>query len=208
MKKTIYTVGHSTHTIDYFLELLNAHAVNCVVDVRSVAASKYNPHFNQAPLSNYLKRHGVNYLHFDKEFGARYTDSTLLDENDTVDFEKVRATDSFKTGVERLEKGLARGFNIALMCSEAEPFDCHRFGMIAGFLSENDFEVKHILKDKSLKTNAELEKQLMKKYAKKIPIPTLLEPDITPTMQLKAAYKLRNKDIGFSPTKGEETEAL
>lgn len=38
MKKTIFTVGHSTHTIDYFLELINAHAVNCVVDVRSVAA--------------------------------------------------------------------------------------------------------------------------------------------------------------------------
>jgi uncharacterized protein (DUF488 family) len=178
------------------------------VDVRSVAASKYNPQFNQQPLSNFLKKHGVNYLHFDKEFGARYTDKSLLDETDTVDFEKVRATQTFSTGVERLEKGIERGYKIALMCSEAEPFDCHRFGMISGYLSNNDFEVQHILKDKSLKTNAELEKQMMKKYAKKIPIPTLLEPDITPDMQLKAAYKLRNKDIGFSPTKGEESEDI
>jgi uncharacterized protein (DUF488 family) len=208
MKKTIYTVGHSTHTIDYFLELLTTYSINCVVDVRSVAASKYNPQFNQQPLSNFLKKHGVNYLHFDKEFGARYTDKSLLDETDTVDFEKVRATQTFSTGVERLEKGIERGFKIALMCSEAEPFDCHRFGMISGYLSNNNFEVQHILKDKSLKTNAELEKQMMKKYAKKIPIPTLLEPDITPDMQLKAAYKLRNKDIGFSPTKGEESEDI
>jgi uncharacterized protein (DUF488 family) len=208
MKKTIYTVGHSTHTIDYFLELLTTYSINCIVDVRSVAASKYNPQFNQLPLSNFLKKHGVNYLHFDKEFGARYTDKSLLDEHDTVDFEKVRATKTFSTGVERLEKGIERGFNIALMCSEAEPFDCHRFGMISGYLSNNNFEVQHILKDKSLKTNAELEKQLMKKYAKKIPIPTLLEPDITPEMQLQAAYKLRNKDIGFSPTKGEESEDI
>ena len=208
MKKTIYTVGHSTHTIDYFLELLTTYSINCVVDVRSVAASKYNPQFNQQPLSNFLKKHGVNYLHFDKEFGARYTDKALLDEHDTVDFEKVRATKTFSTGVERLERGIERGFNIALMCSEAEPFDCHRFGMISGYLSNNNFDVKHILKDKSLKTNAELEKQLMKKYAKKIPIPTLLEPDITPEIQLQAAYKLRNKDIGFSPTKGEESEAI
>jgi uncharacterized protein (DUF488 family) len=208
MKKTIYTVGHSTHTIDYFLELLTTYAINCVVDVRSVAASKYNPQFNQLPLSNFLKKHGVNYLHFDKEFGARYTDKSLLDDNDTVDFEKVRATKTFSTGVERLEKGIERGFKIALMCSEAEPFDCHRFGMISGYLSNNNFEVQHILKDKSLKTNAELEKQLMKKYAKKIPIPTLLEPDITPNMQLQAAYKLRNKDIGFSPAKREESEDI
>jgi uncharacterized protein (DUF488 family) len=206
MKKTVFTVGHSTHTIEYFLELLTAHSINCIVDVRSVAASKYNPQFNQEPLSNFLKKQGVNYLHFDKEFGARYTDKALLDDNDTVDFEKVRATDSFKTGVERLDKGLNRGYKIALMCSEAEPFDCHRFGMISGFLTENDFDVQHILKDKSLKTNAELEKQLMKKYAKKIPIPNLLEPDITPDMQLKAAYKLRNKDIGFSPQKTDESE--
>ena len=208
MKKTIFTVGHSTHPIDYFLELINAHAVNCVVDVRSVAASKYNPQFNQEPLSNYLKKNGVNYLHFDKEFGARYTDKALLDDTDTVDFEKVRATPTFQTGVERLNKGIERGFTIALMCSEAEPFDCHRFGMISGFLSENGFAVQHILKDKTVKTNAELEKQLMKKYAKKIPIPTLLEPDVTPDMQLKAAYKLRNKDIGFSPKKAEETEEM
>jgi uncharacterized protein (DUF488 family) len=208
MKKTIYTVGHSTHTIEYFLELLTTYSINCIVDVRSVAASKYNPQFNQLPLSNFLKKHGVNYLHFDKEFGARYTDKSLLDETDTVDFEKVRATQTFSTGVERLEKGIERGFKIALMCSEAEPFDCHRFGMISGYLSNNNFEVQHILKDKSLKTNAELEKQMMKKYAKKIPIPTLLEPDITPDMQLKAAYKLRNKDIGFSPTKGEESEDM
>ena len=48
----------------------------------------------------------------------------------------------------------------------------------------------------------------MKKYAKKIPIPTLLEPDITPDMQLKAAYKFRNKDIGFSPKKEEETDEM
>ncbi len=204
MKKTIFTVGHSTHTIEYFLELLNTFSITCVVDVRSVAASKFNPQFNQLPLSNYLKKNGVTYLHFDKEFGARYTDKALLDDNDTVDFEKVRATKTFNSGVERLEKGLERGFKIALMCSEAEPFDCHRFGMISGFLAQNNFEVQHILKDKSLKTNAELEKQLMKKYAKKIPIPTLLEPDITPAMQLQAAYKLRNKDIGFSPAKEEE----
>ena len=195
MKKTIFTVGHSTHTIDYFLELINAHAVNCVVDVRSVAASKYNPQFNQEPLSNYLKRHGVNYLHFDKEFGARYTDKALLDDTDTVDFEKVRATQTFQMGVERLNKGIERGFKIALMCSEAEPFDCHRFGMISGFLSENDFIVQHILKDKTIIENSELEIRLLKKYDKVIPKPTLFDTKVlSETEQLNMAYRFKFSD--------------
>ena len=57
----IYTVGHSTHKLDYFLELLQSQSVNCLVDVRSIAASAYNPQFNKEPLSNFLKRNGVIY---------------------------------------------------------------------------------------------------------------------------------------------------
>ena len=55
-KPIIYTVGHSTHQIDYFVELLKEHSVNCVIDVRSLAASTYNPQFNKEPLCNFLKK--------------------------------------------------------------------------------------------------------------------------------------------------------
>jgi uncharacterized protein (DUF488 family) len=198
-KPIIYTVGHSTHQLNYFLELLKEYSVNYLVDVRSVAASSYNPQYNKEPFSNFLKLNGVTYNHFADEFGARHTDPDLLDDDGKVDFEKVRKSWNFKNGVEQLWLALDKGFTIALMCSESEPFDCHRFSMVSIALQKDGFDVKHILKDKTLKSNASLERDLLKKYDKKLPKPDMFQPDISAEDQLKEAYRLRNKEIAFSP---------
>ena len=195
----IYTVGHSTHQLDYFLELLKKFGVTCLIDVRSVAASSYNPQYNKEPLTNFLKRNGIQYLHFAEEFGARHNDPDLLDDEGKVDFAKVRKSWAFKNGVERIWQGLDKGFTISLMCSESEPFDCHRFSMVSIALDKDGFDVKHIMKDKTLKTNADLENQLLKKYDKKLPKPDMFNPNVTLDDQLKEAYRLRNKEIAFSP---------
>lgn len=195
--KKLYTIGHSNHELDYFLELLQSHHINCIIDVRSIAASAYNPQYNKAPLSKKLKQEGIVYMHFEKEFGARHTDPELLDENGKVDFEKVRQTDGFQRGVKRLKQGIERGFQIALMCSEGAPLDCHRFSMITVHLAKMGFDIHHILKDKSLISNTEMEEKLLQKYAKKLPQPSLFEPHIGKKEQLEFAYKLINKDIAF-----------
>ena len=116
-----------------------------------------------------------------------------------MDFEKVRKSWAFKNGVERIWQGLDKGFTISLMCSESEPFDCHRFSMVSIALDKDGFDVKHIMKDKTLKTNADLENQLLKKYDKKLPKPDMFNPNVTLDDQLKEAYRLRNKEIAFSP---------
>jgi uncharacterized protein (DUF488 family) len=198
-KPIIYTVGHSTHQLDYFLELLKEYGVTCLIDVRSVAASSYNPQYNKEPLTNFLKRNGIQYLHFSEEFGARHNDPDLLDDEGKVDFAKVRKSWAFKNGVERIWQGLDKGFTISLMCSESEPFDCHRFSMVSIALDKDGFDVKHIMKDKTLKTNADLENQLLKKYDKKLPKPDMFNPNVTLDDQLKEAYRLKNKEIAFSP---------
>ena len=198
-KPIIYTIGHSTHQLDYFLELLKKYGVTCLIDVRSVAASSYNPQYNKEPLTNFLKRNGIQYLHFAEEFGARHNDPDLLDNEGKVDFEKVRKSWAFKNGVERIWQGLDKGFTISLMCSESEPFDCHRFSMVSIALDKDGFDVKHIMKDKILKTNADLENQLLKKYDKKLPKPDMFNPNVTLEDQLKEAYRLKNKEIAFSP---------
>jgi len=205
-KPIIYTVGHSTHQLDYFLELLKEYNINCLIDVRSLPASSYNPQYNQEPLSNFLRHNRITYLHFPEEFGARHTDPDLLDDEGAVDFEKVRKSWNFKNGVEKLWLGIDKGSIIALMCSESDPFDCHRFSMISIALEKDGFEVKHILKDKSLKSNAELEKQLLKKYEKKLPKPDMFNPNVSEDDQIKEAYRLRNKEIAFSPYKKEVAE--
>ncbi len=205
-KPKIYTVGHSTHQLEFFLELLKEFDINCLVDVRSVAASTYNPQYNKEPLMNFLKFNGVTYLHFANEFGARYNDPDLLDEDGKVDFEKVRKSWNFKNGVERLWQGVNKGLRIALMCSESEPFDCHRFSMVSIALEKDGFQVMHILKDKTLKSNDQLESQLLKKYEKKLPKPDIFNPNVSLDDQLKMAYRLRNKEIAFSPYVNESQE--
>lgn len=204
MANKIYTVGHSTHEINYFVELLMHFNINCLIDVRSVAASKYNPQFNKDFLSNFLKKKGIVYLHFAKEFGARHTNPALLDEDGKVDFDKVRASFEFKNGVSRLLNGIEKGFTITLMCSESEPIECHRFSMISVALEKEGFEVFHILKDKTLKSNANLESMLLKKFDKKLPKPSIFEPEISLEQQLKVAYKLLNQEVAYSPLINEE----
>src|SRR6188768_4213748 len=113
----IFTVGHSNHPLEFFLELIKSHSISCLVDVRSVAASSYNPQYNKEFFSNTLKQNGIRYLHFAEEFGARHTDPDLLDADGKVNFELVRKSWNFKKGVERLCEEIEKGFTIALMCS-------------------------------------------------------------------------------------------
>lgn len=199
MEKFVFTIGHSNHEPEYFLQLLEAHGVNCVVDVRSVAASARNPGFNKKPLEAFLGRHDIRYLHFEQGFGARQENPALHNENGQVDFEKVQHAAAFHEAVRRLEAGLEKGFRVALMCSEADPLDCHRFSMISRFLQQQGFTVCHILKDASLADHPALEVELLEKYRKKLPEPSLFEPEIGADERLRVAYRLHNKDIGWTP---------
>jgi uncharacterized protein (DUF488 family) len=193
---TVYTIGHSNHSFDYLLELLTAHSINCIIDVRSVPASSYNPQFNKDIFKNSLKEHKILYMHFGDEFGARHTATDLLDTFGKVDFTKVRKSQKFSAGIDRLNSGLEKGYNISLLCSEAEPFDCHRFAMISYYLVRNGYKVKHILKDKTILDNEELEKRLLTKYDKQIPKTDLFNV-FSEDEQLDLAYRLRNQEVAY-----------
>ncbi|SEJ73322.1 Protein of unknown function, DUF488 [Dyadobacter koreensis] len=206
--RTLFTIGHSSHPPEYFLELLKHYQITCLIDVRSVAASAYNPQFNKEPLAAFLKNNGINYQHFPREFGARHTDPELLDPEGKVEFEKVRNSTLFKDGIQKLIQGLEKGFTISLMCSEAEPLECHRFSMISLALAQHGFEINHILKDKTFASNAQLEKAILKKFYKKLPVPTVFDPDVTIQDQINAAYRLKNQEIAFSPYTHNSEENL
>ena len=197
----LYSIGHSNHTQEEFLELLTKHDVNCIVDVRSVPASKFTPQFNSEPLKCFLKRHNIPYLYFGDEFGARRTD--CLDENDQVNFEKAIDTPNFMRGVNRLMKGLEGGFHISLMCSEANPLECHRFSLISRYFYDKGMDVQHILKDGCIVSHAVLEKEMIDEFlhARKSRLPELdlLFGTYTQEDQRQDAYRLKNKEIGFRP---------
>lgn len=195
----IYTIGHSTHTLDYFKTLLQAYDINCVVDVRQTAVSSYNPQYNEITLKPFLHSSHILYLHMGNEFGARPRNPALLDDEGKADFDKIRQTPAFLSGIERLKTGLKKGLRIALMCSQADPFDCHRFALIAYHLTHQGVDVKHILKDKSCINNSVLENLLLEKYAKKLPQKNLFNPHIGEKERLEKAYRLKSKSIAYKP---------
>ena len=195
-QKPIYTIGHSTHPLFYFLELLNAHGVNSIVDVRSLPASRFNPQYNKKTLARSLEECGIAYHHLGEEFGARQTDPNVLNEEGKVDFQKMRSSEKFKKGVEQLKIATESGSVIALMCSEGEPLTCHRFSMISPALQ--DFEVLHILKDKTVMTQVQMEDELLKHYANQLQ-PDIFRPHNSRSDQLDAAFIIVNKEIAFSP---------
>ena len=194
--RTLHTVGHSNHEITDFIALLRAAHIDCVVDVRSTPASAYNPQFNQEPLRAVLERHRIRYLHFPEAFGARHRDPALHDPEGRVDFRRVQRSAAFRRGVERLELGLSRGYRIALMCSEGNPLECHRFSMIAAYLVDEGFEVEHLLRDGRRVDHAVLLEELTRKYAKKLEHPSLFRPEVP--SETEQVYRLHNREVGWS----------
>ena len=196
-KPILYTLGHSTHPIEYFISLLIDYNIDCVVDVRSVAASRFNPQFNKKSLSRSLEAQGIMYWHLGDEFGARQTDLKLLDSDGFVDFNMMRTSEQFQLGLKKIARGIVDGHTIGLMCSEADPLHCHRFAMISPALTS--YDVRHILKDKSFLTQQQLEETLVKMYSKKLKSPEIFEV-FDP---LTSAYRLLNKSMAYSPTQSK-----
>ncbi len=194
----LYTVGHSNHSQAEFLKLLETHNIDCVADVRSIPASSHNPQYNRDALEGFLNSHGIRYEFFGREFGARRMDS--FNNDGQVDFEKAVNTTLFQQGVEKMIN-ITNSHIVTLMCSEAEPLECHRFALVARYFHEHNYEVLHILKDASAIPHYKLEQEMVKSYlnVKKRVLPDVDElfGTYTKQEQLKDAYLLKNKEIGF-----------
>lgn len=143
----IYTVGHSTHQIDEFIELLGAHEVTRVVDVRTVPRSRHNPQFEQAALEASLRAAGIGYR-WAKDLGGlrhplRESPNAGWRNASFRGFADYMQTPGFAAAVDGLAAEGARG-GVAIMCAEAVPWRCHR-SLIADALLVRGVEVRDIL---------------------------------------------------------------
>ena len=194
----IYTVGHSSHNIDYFLKLLNSHSISCLVDVRSTPYSKYTPQFNMREIKRILNFNKIYYIFMGNEFGARRKDKELYSEEGYLDFEKVSRSSLFISGMDRVKTGLEKGFNIALMCKERDPIDCHRNILVAREFHKQNYKVYNILEDSKIQNQEHIEKRLLDMYFPNRYQYTLFDNQRKNDPELiNEAYKLRNKDIGY-----------
>jgi uncharacterized protein (DUF488 family) len=126
---TVFTIGHSTHPIAEFVEILTAHGVETVVDIRTVPRSRHNPQFDQATLPGLLADAGLDYVYLKELGGLRKTDKNSVNGGwrnlSFRGYADHMQTTEFLSGVEKLID-LASHRQVAIMCAEAVPWRCHR----------------------------------------------------------------------------------
>jgi len=145
-----FTIGHSTRTWKAFLELLRAHGIQRVVDVRSIPRSRHNPQFNRETLSRKLRGARIGYVHLRRLGGLRHArrDSPNMGWRNASfrGFADYMQTPQFEKGLEKLIE-LAKEKKSAIMCAEAVPWRCHR-SLIADALTVRGIRVAHIVSGK------------------------------------------------------------
>ncbi len=163
MGKELYTVGHSTHSFQKLVGLLQRHNVNAVADVRSSPYSRMNPQFNRETLSEAFRRHGITYVFLGEELGARPSDSSCY-AGGRVQYELLAATELFQKGLHRVAKGAER-YCLTLLCAEKDPTFCHRMILISRLLVERGRSVTHILESGLLESQEQAEERLLKRFS-------------------------------------------
>lgn len=192
----LYTIGHSTYPVKNIIQLLQHFNIHYVLDVRSMPYSKYAPQYNKDTLSNTLKSNDITYAYMGKYFGARQLDENYYPEG-YLDFELFRGSELFKSGLNNVQKGLEK-YNIALMCTEKNPFDCHRAIMVSRGFELVGINVQHILHDFTSISQEELNNQLLECYFPDRGQITLFDNiEKTAEQYLIDAYRERNKEIGY-----------
>ena len=200
IKIEIYTLGHSNYPFDKFIEILKKYNINCVVDIRAIPYSKYNTQYNKEFFQSNLKKLGHTYIYMADEFGAKRKTRSSYNDQGYADFDKVVSEDDFKRGIERLKVGCAKKYKIVLLGAMQEPIRCPRAILLGKELIKEGFDVKHIMHEGNLKTQEELEEQLLEKYFEgrnQLTMDSLLGNAMSHEDMINESYKLANKEIGY-----------
>jgi uncharacterized protein (DUF488 family) len=144
----IWTIGHSTRTIDKFISLLEEHGIKQLADVRLLPGSKRYPQFDKETLADSLGKAGICYEHFPELGGRRKprenSPNTAWRNESFRGYADYMETEEFDKGVKRLLDLAAGAGPTAIMCAEAVWWRCHR-SLISDYLKAVDIEVMHIL---------------------------------------------------------------
>lgn len=187
---SLYTIGHSNHSIERFLELLGRHEINAVVDVRSSPHSRYCPQFNRKPLARKLTGAGIEYVYMGRGLGARPQDPGCYD-NGHVSLERAAERSEFTDALKRLRRRMGK-HRVALMCAEKDPLECHRTILICRNLKAFEIRIRHILADGSIEEHEDAERRLVRTL--KIE-PNLFEQDLSLEDLIERAYDRQGASI-------------
>lgn len=146
-KPVIYTIGHSTHSLEEFLEMLKSFKIEVLADVRRFAGSKRYPWFSKENLEKILPENHIEYIHFETLGGRRKVQPNSVNSrwrNESFrGYADYMQTEEFTNAVEKFES-IAMKKTTAFMCSEAVWWSCHR-SMISDDLKAKGWDVEHIM---------------------------------------------------------------
>lgn len=125
----IYTIGHSTRSIDEFIDLLTSHNITQLVDIRTIPKSRHNPQYGQESLQQSLKEVGISYVYLKALGGLRSSSTNSINDawrnKSFRNYADYMQTESFTEGIAELIH-LSEEKTTAIMCAEAVPWRCHR----------------------------------------------------------------------------------
>jgi uncharacterized protein (DUF488 family) len=185
----LFTIGHSNHSWERFLELLMFHRINVLVDVRSSPYSARYPQFNQDLLESALLAAGIKYNSLGEQLGARRSERECYVEG-VARYDRIARTTAFHAGLERVISGMQQ-YRPALMCAEKDPLECHRTILVCRHLRDVA-QIRHILADGSLEAHADAETRLMAE--ERVPTDDLFAPR---EQLIARAYDQRGEKIAF-----------
>lgn len=146
-RPVVLTVGHSTRTLEEFIDLLKAHSVDCLVDIRTVPRSRHNPQFNLESLPGSLVPAGMEYVHMRSLGGLRHarpgSSNTHWRTPGFQGYADYMQTLEFAAALKELVDRAAAS-RVCVMCAEAVPWRCHR-SLLSDALTVNGVGVEHIM---------------------------------------------------------------
>jgi len=186
----LFTIGHSVHPVERFIELLNMHGITALCDVRSSPYSRFTPQFNREVLKDELTKHPIAYIYLGSELGPRSSDQNCYKDG-KIQYDLLARTDLFQQGLGRLRKGI-KSYRIAMMCAEKDPIVCHRMILICRYLRDGGIRIGHILEDGAIENHSDTEARLMELLK--------ISPDdlfSTTEVQVMRAYDLQGEKIAY-----------
>lgn len=156
--RELFTIGHSNHTWDRFLELLRWHRIDALGDVRSRPYSTRLPQFNRELIERGLRVAAIRYVFLGDELGARRSERECYVDG-VARYDLIIRSPAFQAGLARVKTGIQR-FRLALMCAEKDPLECHRAILVCRHLRDGA-QIRHILADGNLEFHTDAEARLL-----------------------------------------------
>jgi uncharacterized protein (DUF488 family) len=160
LNNVLFTIGHSNHSIEAFISLLQTHGLTSVADVRTQPYSRRFLHFSQDLLKDALSAKGIKYVFLGRNLGAR-SDNPDCYHRGKVQYDLLAQEPQFVEGLDQLRLGMNH-YKIAIMCAEKDPLNCHRAVLVARKMFEGGISVAHIHADGSLEPHELMEARMLK----------------------------------------------